>query len=121
MGIEVNGREINFKYSVGACVELDRLCAEEGVETLDAYLDIPDNGRRIRNRIRFICVLSLMGEKAAAFEAPGYRPKPLTYDEVATMTPREFADVFSEAVKACANDKKRTIEAVITKKTEAGA
>ena len=89
--VEVNGREVKFKYSVGACIELARLCPEGDITNLMAYLNDSEAGRRAENRMRFVCILSLMGEKAAAFEAPGYKPTPLTYDEVASLTPVAFA------------------------------
>ena len=65
--VEVNGREVNFKYSVGACIELARLCPEGDIANLMAYLNDSEAGRRAENRMRFVCILSLMGEKAAAF------------------------------------------------------
>lgn len=120
MGIEVNGREINFKYSVGACIELARLCPEGDISNLMAYLNDNEAGRRAENRMRFVCILSLMGEKAAAFETPGYRPQPLTYEEVASLTLDEFAAVFNAAVDAYGRDTHRTVRAILSKKTEAG-
>lgn len=120
MGIEVNGREVNFKYSVGACVELARLCPEGDISNLTAYLNDGEAGRRAENRIRFVCILSLMGEKAAAFETPGHLPRPLTYDEVASLTLDEFAAVFNAALDAYGRDTRRTVRALPSKKTEAG-
>ena len=61
--VEVNGREVNFKYSVGACIELARLCPEGDIANLMAYLNESEAGRRAENRMRFVCILSLMGEK----------------------------------------------------------
>lgn len=118
--IEVNGREVNFKYSVGACVELARLCPEGDIANLTAYLNDDNGSRRAENRIRFLCILSLMGEKAAALEAPGYKPAPLTYDEVAAMTLDEFAATFNAAMEAYSRDTHRTVRAIPSKKTEAG-
>ena len=94
--VEVNGREVNFKYSVGACIELARLCPEGDIANLMTYLNDSEAGRRAENRMRFVCILSLMGEKAAAFETPGYKPTPLTYDEVASLTLEEFAEIFND-------------------------
>lgn len=43
--VEVNGREVNFKYSVGACIELARLCPEGDIANLMAYLNDSEAGR----------------------------------------------------------------------------
>ena len=118
--VEVNGREVNFKYSVGACIELARLCPEGDIANLMAYLNDSEAGRRAESRMRFVCILSLMGEKAAAFETPGYKPAPLTYDEVASLTLEEFAEIFNAAIDAYGRDTHRTVRAIPSKKTEAG-
>lgn len=118
--VEVNGREVKFKYSVGSCIELARLCPEGDIANLMAYLNDSEAGRRAENRMRFVCILSLMGEKAAAFEAPGYKPTPLTYDEVASLTLEEFAEIFNAAIDAYGRDTHRTVRAIPSKKTEAG-
>ena len=50
--VEVNGREVNFKYSVGACIELARLCPEGDIANLMTYLNDSEAGRRAENRMR---------------------------------------------------------------------
>ena len=52
--VEVNGREVKFKYSVGACIELARLCPEGDIANLMAYLNdsgaAPYSAKNVRTR-----------------------------------------------------------------------
>ena len=63
-----------------------------------------------------VAALSEGYEQAQAYEVPGYKPRPLTVDEVMTLRMDEFAKLQQAALAAWTEDSRPTVEVEPEKK-----
>lgn len=110
----VNGREIKFRYSVGASLELKKRYAGKTAESLEAeYTE--DTDAAIDDVIEMLIVLN----KAAVMKENFDSGKPvsefkfddvLTRDEILNLTDEEFTALVKEMYAAKKADSETTVE-----------
>ena len=113
--MQVHGREVGFRFTVGASAKISDLCPDGDISRLGEVLE-GQYGRVARDSAAIIAALSEGYEQARAFEIPGYEPQPLTVEEVLTLRMDEFAQLQQAALAAWSEDSKPTVEVEPEKK-----
>lgn len=116
--MQVHGREVGFRFTVGASVKISGLCSDGDISRLGEVL-AGQYGKVARDTAAIVAALSEGYEQARAYEVPGYKPRPLTVDEVMTLQMDEFNALQQAALAAWMEDSKPTVE-VEPKKKEGG-
>ena len=116
--MQVHGREVGFRFTVGASAKISDLCPDGDISRLGEVLE-GQYGKLARDSAAIIAALSEGYEQACAFENPGYKPQPLTVEEVLTLRMGEFAQLQQAALAAWTEDSKPTVE-VEPEKKESG-
>lgn len=116
--MQIHGREVGFRFTVGASAKISDLCPDGDISRLGEVLE-GQYGRVARDSAAIIAALSEGYEQACAFENPGYKPQPLTVGEVLTLRMGEFAQLQQAALAAWTEDSKPTVE-VEPEKKESG-
>ena len=116
--MQVHGREVGFRFTVGASAKISDLCPDGDISRLGEVLE-GQYGKVARDSAAIVAALSEGHEQARSFEEPGYKPRPLTVDEVMTLRMDEFAKLQQEALAAWMEDSKPTVE-VEPEKKESG-
>lgn len=116
--MQIYGREVGFRFTVGASAKISDLCPDGDISRLGEVLE-GQYGKVARDSAAIIAALSEGYEEACAFENPGYTPKPLTVEEVLTLRMGEFAQLQQAALAARTEDSKPTVE-VEPEKKESG-
>lgn len=98
----IYGREVGFYFSVGAKVAISNLDSDTS-----PYL----------RTAAAMAILSEQHEKRQAFIDPTYKGRPLTLDEVLSLSSEQFEELCAEMNKAIEEDGKVSVE-VETKKNE---
>lgn len=113
--MQVHGREVGFRFTVGASAKISDLCPDGDISRLGEVLE-GQYGKVARDTAAIIAALNEGYEQARAYEAPGYKPAPLTVDEVMTLRVDEFARLQQAALAAWKEDSKPTVEVEPEKK-----
>lgn len=116
--MQIYGREVGFRFTVGASAKISDLCPDGDITRLGEVLD-GQYGQITRDTAAIMVALSEGYEQARSFEVPGYKPQPLTMEEVLTLRMGEFAQLQQAALTAWAEDSKPTVE-VEPEKKESG-
>lgn len=113
--MQVYGREVGFRFTVGASAKISDLCPEGDIQRLGELLD-GAYGQVSRDAAAIIVALSEGHEQAQRFEDPAYKPRPLSVEEIMSLRPAEFMELQKAALSAWAADKATTVEAEPEKK-----
>lgn len=113
--MQVHGREVGFRFTVGASAKISDLCPGGDISRLGEVLE-GQYGKVVRDSAAIIAALSEGQEQARFFEEPGYKPRPLTVEEVMTLRVDEFARLQQAALAAWLADSKPTVEVEPEKK-----
>lgn len=113
--MQIYGREVGFRFTVGASAKISDLCPDGDISRLGEVLE-GHYGKVARDSASIIAALSEGYEEACAFEAPGYKPQPLTVEEILTLRVDEFAQLQQAALTAWMEDSKPTVEVEPEKK-----
>lgn len=116
--MQIYGREVGFRFTVGASAKISDLCPDGDITRLGEVLE-GQYGQVPRDTAAIMAALSEGYEQARSFEVPGYKPQPLTMEEVLTLRMGEFAQLQQAALTAWAEDSKPTVE-VEPEKKESG-
>lgn len=116
--MQIYGREVGFRFTVGASAKISDLCPDGDITRLGEMLD-GQYGQVTRDTAAILAALSEGYEQALSFEAPGHKPDPLTVDELFSLRPSEFSALQQAALAAWAEDSKPTVE-VEPEKKESG-
>lgn len=116
--MQIYGREVGFRFTVGASAKISDLCPDGDITRLGEVLD-GQYGQITRDTAAILVALSEGYERARSFEVPGYKPDPLTADELFSLRPSEFNALQQAALTAWAEDSKPTVE-VEPEKKESG-
>lgn len=104
----LHGRELKFKYTILSTKELANLCKDHDIKKLGELLQSDDTVEQFNTACSVIIALSNGYEKAKHFNDPEYTPRPITMEELETLTPDEFSDVLNCAMDAM--NEKETVE-----------
>lgn len=113
--MQVHGREVGFRFTVGASAKISDLCPDGNINRLGEALE-GHYGKVARDSAAIIAALSEGHEQARSFEEPGYKPRPLTAEEVMTLRMDEFSRLQQAALAAWMEDSKPTVEVEPEKK-----
>lgn len=113
--MQVYGREVGFRFTVGASAQIADLCPEGDIQRLGELLD-GQYGQVSRDTAAIVAALSEGYEQARRFEDPAYKPRPLSAEEVMSLRPAEFMELQKAAMAAWAADKETTVEVEPEKK-----
>lgn len=116
--MQVYGREVGFRFTVGASAKIADLCPDGDIERLGELLN-GSYGQVSRDTSAIIVALSEGYEQAQRFEDPAYKPRPLSVEEIMSLRPAEFMELQQAAMAAWVEDKKTTVE-VEPEKKESG-
>lgn len=100
----VHGREIKFKRTVGANIDIANICPNGDIKHIDQLF----NGNYQHSQVqvaKFMSFLSTGYENNKAFEDKKYTPNPLTVDEALLLEEDEFSELFDEALEAWTGEK----------------
>lgn len=124
--MQVHGREVGFRFTVGASAKISDLCPEGDISRLGEVLE-GSYGKVVRDTAAIIVAMSEGYAAALAFETFGRAdiggdwrpPRPLTVDEVLSLRESEFIQLQQAALAAWTEDSKPTVE-VEPEKKESG-
>lgn len=116
--MQIYGREVGFRFTVGASAKISDLCPDGDITRLGEMLE-GQYGQVTRDTAAILAALSEGYEQALSFEAPGHKPDPMTVDELFSLRPSEFSALQHAALAAWAEDSKPTVE-VEPEKKESG-
>lgn len=116
--MQIYGREVGFRFTVGASAKISDLCPDGDITRLGEVLE-GQYGQVTRDTAAIMAALSEGYEQALSFEAPGHKPDPLTVDELFSLRPSEFSALQQAALASWAEDSKPTVE-VEPEKKESG-
>lgn len=113
--MQVYGREVDFRFTVGASAQISDLCPDGDIERLGELLN-GSYGQVSRDTAAIIVALSDGYEQNRRFEDPAYKPRPLSVEEIMSLRPAEFMELQQAALAAWVEDKKPTVEVEPEKK-----
>ena len=113
--MQVHGREVDFRFTVGASAKISDLCPDGDISRLGEVLE-GQYGKVTRGTAAVVAALSEGYEQAQSYEVPGYKPRPLAVDEVMALRMDEFARLQQAALAAWREDSKPTVEVEPEKK-----
>ena len=113
--MQIYGREVGFRFTVGASAKISDLCPDGDITRLGEVLE-GQYGQVTRDTAAIMAALSEGYEQALSFEAPGHKPDPLTVDELFSLRPSEFNALQQAALAVWAEDSKPTVEVEPEKK-----
>lgn len=116
--MQIYGRDVGFRFTVGASAKISDLCPGGDITRLGEVLE-GQYGQVTRDTAAIMVALSEGYEQARSFEVPGHEPDPLTVDELFSLRPSEFNALQLAALAAWAEDSKPTVE-VEPEKKESG-
>lgn len=121
--MQVHGREVGFRFTVGASAKISDLCPDGDITRLGEVLE-GSYGKVVRDTAAIIVAMSEGYAAALAFETFGRAdiggdwrpPRPLTMDEVLSLRESEFIQLQQAALAAWAEDGRPTVEVAPEKK-----
>lgn len=124
--MQIYGREVGFRFTVGASAKISDLCPDGDITRLGEVLE-GNYGKVVRDTAAIIVAMSEGYATALAFETFGRAdiggdwipPRPLTVDEVLSLRESEFIRLQQAALAAWTEDSKPTVE-VEPEKKESG-
>lgn len=124
--MQVHGREVGFRFTVGASAKISDLCPDGDISRLGEVLE-GSYGKVVRDTAAIIVAMSEGYAAALAFETFGRAdiggdwrpPRPLTVDEVLSLRESEFIQLQQAALAAWSEDSKPMVE-VEPEKKESG-
>lgn len=118
--MQIYGREVGFRFTVGASAKISELCPDGDITRLGEVLE-GQYGQVTRDTAAIMVALSEGHEQARSFEEPGYKPRPITAEEVMSLTMSEFNALQQAALTAWMGDSRPTVEVEPEKKEDGKA
>lgn len=111
----VYGKEHGFKLTVGAAIEIAKLCPNGD---LTKIADIVEGGfdAALMANVHIAAAMSKGYEDAKRFENPEYIGTPLSVDEILSLDPTVLGELLNEALSAFKVDQLTTIAVKASKK-----
>ena len=121
--MQIYGREVGFRFTVGASAKISDLCPDGDITRLGEVLE-GSYGKVVRDTAAIIVAMSEGYATALAFETFGRAdiggdwipPRPLTIEEVMTLRMDEFSRLQQAALAAWTEDSRPTVEVEPEKK-----
>lgn len=116
--MQIYGREIKFRRTVGATCDIADLCPDKDISNLGDVMTGGSTRDQFRAMCGFVAALNKGYEDAAQFEDKSYVKRPLTFDELSTLSPEELTALFVEAMETFNADGETTVETEPQKKMD---
>lgn len=118
--MEIHGREIGFRRTVGANCEIAELCPNGDLTKIDEVLTGDNYAKSINLAAGAMLALNKWFEEAQCFDDPEHKKNPLTMAEIMMLEPEDFNALWADALKAWTEDAKTTVEAEAPKEKNGG-
>lgn len=115
----IHGREVGFRFTIGASIAVGELCPEGDLSRMGELFEGKSYGDIAAQTAKLAAILSRANEDAVAYDGSRKPERPLSEDEIMTLTQDEFQTVQAEVIKAYGADTARTVEVEPSKKNEA--
>lgn len=115
----IHGREVGFRMTVGATLEIAKLTPHQSIEEIGDVLSEATFAGQVELVAAFIAAMSRGDEEARKYETPGYVPHPLTVGEILSLDMKQLWDLQAAALAAYNGDSEVTVETEESKKEEA--
>ncbi|MBO7206920.1 MAG: hypothetical protein J6W10_04835 [Kiritimatiellae bacterium] len=114
--MKINGKEYGFKLTVGASVQIAKLCPGGDLSKISTAIG---NGYGEQAEAMALMIVALNHGYAAAEEFAGRKANRLVVEDVLSLSLSDFADLSVEAIKAFQRDVNGEIEVETEKKAGA--
>lgn len=110
--MDIHGRTIGFKFTTGASIALASICPNGDVGKLKQLLTSKgkNTADALEIAIKIIAILSEGFELSKKFEEPGYKPRPLTVEEICSLPVKTIHALQAVAMKQLKDDSATDIE-----------
>lgn len=115
--MNIHGREVGFKLTVGAAIDISKLCPNGDLTKIATIMDCGYDAALMAN-VTIAAAMSNGYENAKRFEEPGYKPNPLTVDEILSLDANTLSDLLNEALSVFKVDQNTTVAVKASKKTK---
>lgn len=109
--MEIHGREIKFRRTVGATCRIAEACPDGDIQRASEMMTPENISKSQKFAAIFIAALNEGYENSMRYEDKDYVPNPITVDEIMCLDQDVFNDLITEAFGSF-NDVKQTVEAV---------
>lgn len=98
----IHGKERRFLYTVEAQRMISELCPKKDIRNLGELFDVEKMNpvEILRVTMKLIVILNTGYERARRWNDPGYKPDPITEEELADLTTDELQKAQVEAFRA---------------------
>lgn len=105
----VHGRDVKFKFTIGASIEVARMCKDGKLENIGSLFE--GNYEEVaHNNNMFIIALHKGYIDSMKYEDPKYEEQLLTEDELLVLDNKDYEKLQDEAYAAYYGDSKRNVE-----------
>lgn len=105
----VHGREVKFKFTIGASIEVARMCKDGKLENIGSIFE-GTYEEVAHNNNMFIIALHKGYIDSMKFEDPKFDEEPITEQELLLLEQKEYSQLQDEAYAAYYGDSKRNVE-----------
>ena len=105
----VHGREVKFKFTIGASIEVARMCKDGKLENIGSIFE-GTYEEVAHNNNMFIIALHKGYIDSMKFEDPKFDEEPITEQEILLLDQKEYSQLQDEAYAAYYGDSKRNVE-----------
>ena len=115
--MKIYNKEVGFAMTVGASLEISKLCPDNDITKIDAVL----GSDYVKNLETTVEMFLIMNRAFVAVEKmEGREADEITREEILTLSPRKLNEVTKQMMEAFKNDSKGEVE-VESKNGEKGA
>ena len=107
--MELNGRDVKFKFTIWASIQISKMCPEGKQENIEKLFEGSDE-EIIKNVNDFMLTLNKAYIDAEKYANPDFNEEPLTEKELLMMDRTAYNKLQDEAIAAYYGDTKREIE-----------
>ena len=105
----VHGRDVKFKFTIGASIEVAKMCKDGKLENIGSIFE-GTYEEVAHNNNMFIIALHKGYIDSMKYEDPKYDEQLLTEDELLVLDNKDYAKLQDEAYAAYYGDSKRNVE-----------
>ena len=117
--MQIHGREIGMRLTIGATLEIAKLTPNESIDDIGELIENSTFAGQMGLIVKFIAALSRGYENYKRFETDGYVPKPLTEEEILSLDMQTLMELQAAAFAAYRGDSEPTVEVEDSKKEPA--
>ena len=117
--MQIHGREIGMRLTIGATLEIAKLTPHESIDEIGSLIENSTFAGQMNLIVKFIAAMSRGYEEAKRFEEKNYIPNPLTEDEILSLDMQTLTALQEAAFAAYKGDSEITVEVEEPKKDEA--